>query len=59
MDYSLPGSSAHGTLQAMDTRVIAISFFRGSSWPKGQTYTSCIGKRVLYYWDTGEAPILL
>ena len=42
MDCSLPGSSVHGILQARILEWIAISFSRGSSWPRDQTRVSCI-----------------
>ena len=34
MDCSLPGSSVHGILQARVLEWVAISFSRGSSWPR-------------------------
>ena len=52
MDYSLPGSSVHGVLQARILEWVAISFFRGSFWPRDWTwvsYVSCIGRWVLYH----------
>ena len=55
MDCSLPGSSVHGILQARILEWIAISFSRGSSWPRDQTLVSCIsciGRWILYYWAT-------
>ena len=42
MDYSLPGSSVHGTLQAKILEWVAISFSRGSSQTRDQTWVSCI-----------------
>ena len=33
---------------------VAISFSRGSSWPRDQTSVSCIGRRMLYHWATWE-----
>ena len=45
MDYSLPGSSVHGILQVRILEWIAISFSRGSSWPRDQTLVSCIAGR--------------
>ena len=33
MDYSLPGSSVHGILQARILEWVAMPFSRGSSWP--------------------------
>ena len=50
MDYSLPGSSVRGILQA--TRVDCHPFSRGSSWPRDWTwasYVSCIGRWALYH----------
>ena len=44
MDYSLPGSSVHGSLQARILEWVAISFSRGSSWSRDQTRVSCIGR---------------
>ena len=41
MDYSLPGSSVHGNFQARILEWFAISFFRGSSWPRDPTGVSC------------------
>ena len=42
-------------------RGLAISFSRESSWPKDQTHVSCvscIGRQILYYCVTWEAPSL-
>ena len=42
MDYSLTtGSSVHGILQARILESVAISFSRGSSQARGQTWVSC------------------
>ena len=38
---SPPGSSAHGIFQAGILEWVAISFSRGSSQPRDQTYNSC------------------
>ena len=53
MDCSLPGSSVHEILQARILEWVAISISRGSSWPRGQTCVSCIGRQILY---TTEPP---
>ena len=45
MDSSLPGSSAHGILQARILEWVAISFPRGSSWPRDQICISCTASR--------------
>ena len=37
-----PGSSVHGISQARIMKHIAISFYRGSSWPREWTWVSCI-----------------
>ena len=54
MDCSLPGSIAHGILQARILERVAISFSGGSSHPRGQTGVSCIGGRFF----TPEPPAL-
>ena len=45
MVCSLSGSSVHGILQARILEWVAISFSRGSSWPRNQTQVSCIAGR--------------
>ena len=40
MDCSLPGSSVHGILPARILEWVAISFSRGSSLPRDQTWVS-------------------
>ena len=52
MDYSPPGSSVHGILQARILEWVAISFSRGSSWPRDQTQVSCIAGRCFNLWAT-------
>ena len=42
MDRSLPGFSVHGILQARILEWVAISFSRGSSWPRDRTQVSCL-----------------
>ena len=34
---------------------VAISFSRGTSWPRNQTQASCLGRWILYHWVTREA----
>ena len=41
VDYSLPGSSVHGILQARILEWVIISFSRGSSPPRDQTWVPC------------------
>ena len=55
MDYSLPGSSVHGILQAKILQWAAIFLLRGSSWPRDWTRISCVGRRILYHWATSKA----
>ena len=55
MDCSLPGSSVHGIFQARIMEWVAISFSRGSSWPRDQTRVSCIAGRFCTIWATREA----
>ena len=42
--YSPPGSSVHGIHQARILEWVTIPFSRGSSWPRDQTYVSCVGQ---------------
>ena len=42
MDYNLPGFSVHGIFQARILEWVAISSSRRSSWPRHQTWVSCI-----------------
>ena len=46
MDHSLPGSSVHGSLQARILEWVAISFSRGSSWPRDWIQVSSIAGRL-------------
>ena len=55
VDCNLLGFSIHGILQARILEWIAISFSRGSSWPRDQTPVSCIGGRRFNLWATRGA----
>ena len=55
VDCSPPGSSIHGILQARILEWVAISFSRGSSWPRDQTQVSCIAGKRFNLWATREA----
>ena len=55
MDCSPPGLSARGSLQARILEWVAISFSRGSSWPRDRTHISCTGRQILSFWITREA----
>ena len=48
MDYSRPGSSVHEILQARILEWVAISFFRGSSFPRDGTPISSFSRWILY-----------
>ena len=50
--YSPPGSSVHGMFQARILEWVAVSFSRGSSWPRDWTCISCIASPILYHWAT-------
>ena len=52
MDCSPQGSSVHGISQARILEWVAISFCRGSSWPRDRTGISCIARQILYTWVT-------
>ena len=49
-DCSLPDSSVHGIFQARVLEWVAISFSRGSSWPRDWTQVSCILGRHFTIW---------
>ena len=55
LDCSPPGSSVLGISQARILEWVAISFSRGSSWPRDWTQISYIDRRILYHWATWEA----
>ena len=55
MDYSPPGSSVHWIFQARILAWVAISFSRGSSWPRDQTRVSHIAGRFIIVWATMHA----
>ena len=42
MDYSPPGTSVHGIFQARILEWVAISYSRGSSRPRDQTFIYCV-----------------
>ena len=42
MNYSLPGPSVHGILQAIILEWVAISFSRGSSQPRDRTWSPAL-----------------
>ena len=56
MDFSLPGFSIHGILQARVLECVAISFSKGSSRPRDWTRVSHIPGRCFNLWATREAP---
>ena len=55
MDYSPPGSSVHGILQARILEWVANPFSRVPSQPRDQTRVSCIVGRFFTIWATREA----
>ena len=59
IDYSLPGSSICGILQARKLEWVAIPFYRGSSRPRDQTWVCCITGRFFTIWATREAHIYM
>ena len=51
VDYSLPGSSVHGILQARILEQVAMPSSRGSSRPRNRTCitcVSCFARQILY-----------
>ena len=52
-----PGASVYGILQARILEWFAVSYFRGSSWPRDRTCVSCLSSiGILYHCATWEAP---
>ena len=58
-DCSPPGSSVYGILQARILEWVAISFSKGSSWPRDRIQVSHIAGRRFNLWATREAPCYL
>ena len=54
MDYSPPGSSVHGILQARILEWVAMTCSRMSSWCRDQTQVSCTAGRFFAVWATRE-----
>ena len=52
MDCSPSGSSVHGIFQARILEWVAISFSRGSSWPRDQTHISCVSCNAGQFFTT-------
>ena len=59
MDCNPLGSSVHRILQARILEWVAISFSRGSSWPRDWTQVSHIASRCLNLWATRETHIYI
>ena len=55
MGCSPPGSSVHGILQVRTLEWVAISFCRGSSWPRDRTCVSWTGRWILYHWPPADS----
>ena len=58
MDCSLPGSLAHGILQARTLEWVVIPFSRGFSWPRDQIQVSHIAGRFFTVWAIREAQFI-
>ena len=59
MDCSPSGSSVHGILQARVLEWVAISFSRGSSWPRDWTPVFCIAGRCFTFCVSREALMIV
>ena len=61
--FSTPWTVAHQAPLSMGffiVELVALSFYRGSSWSRDQTRVaciSCIGRQILYHWATWEAEV--
>ena len=56
MNCSSPGSFVRGIFQTRILTWIATPFSRESSWPRDQTWVSCIGRWVLYHLSHQGSP---
>ena len=56
INSSLQGSFVHGIFQVRVLEWVTISFSRGYSWPRDQTWVSHIAGRCFTLWATTEAP---
>ena len=52
--YQASQVTAHGVFQARVLEWVAISFSRGSSWPRDRTWVHCIAGRRFTIWATGK-----
>ena len=63
--FVIPWTVAHqaplsnGIFQARILECVAISFSRGSSWPRDWTRVPCIGKQILYHWATRQVQLCI
>ena len=57
MDFSPPGSSAHGILQARILEWVAVSISRGSSWTRNQAQVSLTAEILYHLSDIKEKQI--
>ena len=51
---SLLGSSVHAIFPARILEWVAISYSRGSSWPRDGAWVSCVGRQILYHCTTWD-----
>ena len=56
MDFSPPGSSVHGILQARIVEWVAVPFSRGSSRPRDQTWSPALQANSLPFEPPGKPP---
>ena len=54
-DCSPPGYSVHGIFQPRILEWVTIPFSRKSSWPRDQTWVSCIADRFFTTWATRKS----
>ena len=58
MGYSLPGSTAHGILQARILEWVAMPFSMGSYWPRNWIQVSPHYKQILYHLSYQGSPYM-
>ena len=55
---SMPSFFVHEIFQARILKWVAISYSRGTFPPRDQTCVSCIGRWILYHWETWEVQMI-
>ena len=57
VECSSPGSSVHGILKRRTVEWVAISYSRGSSWPRDGAWVFCLAGRFFTLWATRDVEL--